>query len=564
MTQSEALDILKTGANVFLTGEPGSGKTHTINAYVRYLEAHHIYPAITASTGIAATHIGGMTIHSWSGIGIKPSLSPYDLDRIASNEYVAKRIKKAAVLIVDEVSMLAPRMLTMIDAVCREVRHSSEPFGGLQTIFVGDFFQLPPVTRTESLAIDELTGEPEGRFAYEAPVWSRARFITCYLTEQHRQDDDTFLSLLGAIRSNTFTQEHFAHITDRQIEHDAVPENIPKLFSHNADVNVVNDNKLSNIQAEEVRLAMSGTGAPALIEMLKKGCLSPEVLLLKKGAEVMCTKNNPQAGFANGTLGVVVRFETGTKYPVVELRDGRQIIVEPMSWVVEENGKIRAEIKQVPLRLAWAITIHKSQGMSMDEAVMDLGQVFEYGQGYVALSRVRRLSGLYLLGFNERTFQVDETVLARDGEFRAESEDAVAAFGSIDKNELVKMHKNFITAAGGTLEASSKVTRDKKIDTKSVTLGLWKEGKTIIEIAKARNLKLQTIFDHIESLFDKGIISSDELQERLSPAGKAAQKEIQKAFVSLKTDKLTPVYEHFKEKHSFDDIRYARMLMGKK
>ena len=147
MNQSDALKILKTGANVFLTGEPGSGKTYTINQYVSYLHSHSIEPAITASTGIAATHIGGMTIHSWSGIGIRSRLSTSDLKSIATNQYVKKRIGKAKILIIDEISMLPPQTLQMVEAICREVKDSPEPFGGMQVVLVGDFFQLPPVCK---------------------------------------------------------------------------------------------------------------------------------------------------------------------------------------------------------------------------------------------------------------------------------------------------------------------------------------------------------------------------------------------------------------------------------
>ncbi len=147
MTQDQALNILKTGANVFLTGEPGAGKTHTINNFVNYLRACDVEPAITASTGIAATHIGGMTIHSWSGIGIKTKLDKYELDKIASSEYIAKRIGRTRVLIIDEISMLSTNMLDMVDMVCREIKQNSEPFGGIQIVLVGDFFQLPPITK---------------------------------------------------------------------------------------------------------------------------------------------------------------------------------------------------------------------------------------------------------------------------------------------------------------------------------------------------------------------------------------------------------------------------------
>ena len=140
MTQEQALSILKTGANVFLTGAPGSGKTHTVNEYVAFLRSRGVEPAITASTGIAATHIGGMTIHSWSGIGIKTKLDKDDLKGIATSDYIAKRVARAKVLVIDEVSMLAPEMLSMVDAVCREIKKSTEPFGGIQVVLVGDFF----------------------------------------------------------------------------------------------------------------------------------------------------------------------------------------------------------------------------------------------------------------------------------------------------------------------------------------------------------------------------------------------------------------------------------------
>ena len=183
MTQAQALTILQTGANVFLTGEPGSGKTHTINEYVAYLHARGIEPAITASTGIAATHIGGMTIHSWSGVGIKTKLDKNDLDKIASNSYIAKRVRRAQVLIIDEVSMLAPQTLSMIEAICREIKQSEEPFGGMQIVLVGDFFQLPPIVKTEVETDSQISfsEEPPARFAYDSPAWERSNPVVCYL-----------------------------------------------------------------------------------------------------------------------------------------------------------------------------------------------------------------------------------------------------------------------------------------------------------------------------------------------------------------------------------------------
>src|SRR3989338_4675038 len=203
MTQAEALVILKTGANVFLTGEPGSGKTHTINQYVAYLRSCGIEPAITASTGIAATHIGGFTIHSWSGIGVRRDLTKYDLDHISQNRNVVRRVNNTQILIIDEVSMLSAKTLSMVEVVCREIRRNPQPFGGLQTILVGDFFQLPPVNKREADEDAQESFSPEThseQFAFFAPAWNTLNPLVCYLSEQHRQEDVTSLEFLSAVR----------------------------------------------------------------------------------------------------------------------------------------------------------------------------------------------------------------------------------------------------------------------------------------------------------------------------------------------------------------------------
>ena len=459
MTQEQALNILKTGANVFLTGEPGAGKTHTINNYVNYLRDREVDMAITASTGIAATHIGGLTIHSWSGIGIKTHLDKYELDKIATSEYITKRVLRTKVLIIDEISMLSTNTLDMVDMVCREIRQNDEAFGGIQIVLVGDFFQLPPIVKKDFGQVKQKSliarNESGGTFAYESGAWERARLITCYLSEQHRQDDSEFLSVLSAIRANKVSKKHLEHITARKIDYDDMTEEImsaTKLFSHNFDVDRVNIVELSKLEEESKVFRMTGDGNEKMVETLKKGCLSPENLELKIGAVVMCTKNNSKEKFANGTLGVVTAFEEFSGNPIIKTRSGRNIVIEPMDWSVEENGKIRAQITQVPLRLAWAMTVHKSQGMSMDAALIDLSQVFEFGQGYVALSRVRRLSGLYLLGINDHALKVHPEVLAEDLKFKNKSAEAEKVFGKLSTKELQKMHNNFVTASGGKVK----------------------------------------------------------------------------------------------------------------
>jgi ATP-dependent DNA helicase PIF1 len=550
MTQAEALTILKTGANIYLTGEPGSGKTHTINAYVAWLRACGIDPSITAATGIAATHVGGMTLHSWSGIGISESLSPAEVDRIASKEHIAKRISKAKVLIIEEVSMLSATTFLTVDAVCRDVRRNELPFGGLTVILVGDFFQLPPVSRGR-----------ETQFAYTSPLWRELNPITCYLTEQYRQDDADFLSVLSAIRRGEVEELHFELLSARQSE-EQVPADIPKLFSHNADVDRINTEELAKIQGPVKKFRMSERGKDSLVEGLKRGCLSPEVLELKEGAAVMFTKNSPQGKFVNGTLGVVSSYDA-SGYPIVRTKDGRTITTEPMEWQVEEEGKVKASIAQIPLRLAYAMTVHKSQGMSMDAAVMDLSKAFEYGQGYVALSRVRRLSGVYLAGINARALEVHPEILEKDKDFRAASEAAQEAFAALKPIEVVDLQKKFVKAMGGAWAEEGSVSKQKAIKTGGLpgrlaeTLQATRDGKSLKEVAKSRGLTISTIVKHLEELADIGkLIQSD--FAHLVPIDVAD--EIHEALRGTTGDRLSPVFHALGGRHSFESIRLVRLL----
>ena len=444
MTQKEALDILKTGTNVFLTGEPGSGKTHTINRYVAYLRSCGIEPAITASTGIAATHIHGMTLHSWSGVGVSRDLSDDDIADIAKSRYISARIKKTKVLIVDEVSMIDGETLSNVERICRRVKRSAQPFGGMQVVFVGDFFQLPPVSKGGVVSI----------FSFTSPAWRMMNPTVCYLTEQHRQEDAKFLEILSAMRRDEFDERHFEQMKSCLLTMEEIPTDVTRLFSHNADVDTINAKELTKLDTKVRAFLMADRGPERLVEALKRGCLSPERLELKEGSAVMFTKNNPNAGFVNGTLGTVIGFDDESRCPVVMLRDETILVVKPMEWAVEEQGEILARIMQVPLRLAWAITIHKSQGMSMDAAVMDLSRTFEFGQGYVALSRVRSLAGVHLLGVSEQAFRVSPEILAQDILFREHSSFAHSEYEQLSEKEIAKRQKDFVKLCGGRWDES--------------------------------------------------------------------------------------------------------------
>ncbi len=561
MTQAEALRVLKTGAHVFLTGEPGSGKTYTVNAYVRFLREHGIEPAVTASTGIAATHIGGMTLHSWSGIGVREYLTEYDVEAIAHNKNVRRRARATNTLIIDEVSMLPGTVLDMVDHVLRAARERPEPFGGMQVLLVGDFFQLPPVVRRD-FSGDDISGTP---FAFTAPSWRSLNPFVCYLEEQYRQSDSRFLGLLTALRRSENISDIQETLEMCKKDESTISTEAPRLFSHNADVDRLNAERLRLLSGKPYTYTMTGRGSESVVAALKRGCLSPEILTLKEGARVMFTKNDPTGAFVNGTLGVVSSIAMSGA-PTVRTTEGKYIDVVPSEWVMEEGGSILGRITQLPLRLAWAVTVHKSQGMTLDEAVIDLSRAFEYGQGYVALSRVRDLSGLHLIGVNRRALEVHPEVLERDGDFRELSHAARERFALMLDTEHSEYQTAFLRASGGSEEVrtpeerAQKAKRTVKGASFAETRTHLKAGRTVKDIARARALKESTIIDHIQQLYMREEIDRADVERSISSSLKKALPKIYAAFKRHGTERLTPVHHELKGVYSFDEIKLARIL----
>lgn len=554
MLQSEALKILKTGANIFLTGAPGAGKTFVLNQYIKYLREHDIPVAVTASTGIAATHIGGVTIHSWSGIGVRDSISDMEADALESKKYLWNRYEKTKVLIIDEISMLSAGVLDSVNKVCKSFKRNPAPFGGMQVVLVGDFFQLPPISK----------GGLETKFAFESASWKELNPVVLYLTEQYRQEDDMLLSVLDRIRRGDIEDE-FVDLYDRlNIE---LPDTTKatKLYTHNADVDGLNAEELEKLNEDEHYYQMHTQGKENHVEKLIMSCLSPEDLCLKRGAVVMCTKNNFEKGFVNGTLGEVTDFEEGTDYPIITTNNGREIVIEPEEWSIVDGEKVLASISQIPLRLAWAITVHKSQGMSLDAAIIDLGRAFEFGQGYVALSRVRTLSGLSLLGFNANALMVHPKIMKEDEMFRSKSEEIRKYLSTKNEKEMRKSHEDFIVRAGGSIEIidlSAREAEEKKTSTFEKTKFLVLENKSLSDIAKERGLTQETVISHLEKLLEIGLISIDKL-EYLRPKGKKFD-EIFSVFQNIydKTGEthLSPVKNKLKNA-SYKDIQLARVFL---
>ncbi len=407
MDQELALEILLAGQNVLLTGPAGSGKTFVLNDFIRRARASGKHVSVTATTGLAATHLNGNTIHSWSGIGIHNQLAPGIIENLTKGR--RDTIAKTDVLIIDEISMLHHFRLDMVDQIARSVRKVNEPFGGLQVVICGDFFQLPPVSKR---------GEELGEFVVNSVVWEELDPVVCYLSEQHRQNDDEFLEILNALRGNDIRRHHAELLLSRQ---SADVGEATQLHTTNVDVDELNSSQLHKLDSEERQYHMSTTGKASYVESLKRACLAAETLTLKKGALIMCIKNNPEKKYVNGSLGTVVGFEEGTGYPKVELKSGRKLVITPESWELRDGDKKRASLSQIPLRLAWAITVHKSQGMTLDAARIDLRRAFVEGMGYVALSRVRSLDTLSLAGINQMALRVSPEALEIDKTLRKKS-----------------------------------------------------------------------------------------------------------------------------------------------
>lgn len=456
MKQVEAFDILKSGYNVFLTGAPGSGKTFLLNKYIEYLKKNYATVSVTASTGIAATHMGGVTLHSWSGIGIKEELDEREIKSICEKSYLRKRIKNTGVLIIDEISMIKASQFEAVNKICQYIKRSSRPFGGIQVVCSGDFFQLPPVNRPaptpeieqgELLPRRDLTTE----FVTESPIWKNMDMKVCYLDEQFRTKDKQLTKILNHIRDSE--AEKSKDLLFDIYKSKKFPKGVlTKLYTHNMDVDSINYEELGKIKGKEYYFQMTSRGNPVVADILKKSCLAPEKLILKEGAEVMFIKNNFDAGYVNGTQGQVIGFGAGDM-PIVKTHEGKKITLKYADWMIEEfseTGKmsILAGISQIPLRLAWAITVHKSQGMNLDSAEIDLSKCFLEGMGYVALSRLKSLKGLKLMGINNLAFCVNKKAVDLDKNFRKLSKLASAELKKTGKTATTKRQKLFIKYLG--------------------------------------------------------------------------------------------------------------------
>jgi ATP-dependent DNA helicase PIF1 len=386
-------DIIRL-ENVLVTGVAGSGKSTVLKALRSHFAESYLRLAVCGSTGIAAVNVGGLTLHTWAGLGMGDGAATTIANRIihGNNRRPYENITGTNHLALDEVSMIPASLFEKVDKIFQIVRGNEKPFGGIQLILFGDFLQLPPVSTDNS--------NPE-KFAFQSASWKAAKIRTHMLTKVYRQADAAFAAALNKVRIGDHIES--PEVSDilnscyRKV--DPNPEHPPVILTtHNKDAELINGRRLALIESQLHGYTAKDEGTERAKKILEK-CLMPTSLELKIGAQVMlCVNLDQERGLVNGSIGEVVGFTPWMRgvIPVVKFQNGITQDIESWEWTIRENEQAIGTRTQIPLRLAWAITVHKSQGMTLEKVECHLGKAFEYGQAYVALSRAKTKEGLFI------------------------------------------------------------------------------------------------------------------------------------------------------------------------
>ena len=420
----QIIKLIRSGVNLFITGPGGTGKSTLIRKMTETVDNIHV----VAMTGCAALLLdcSAKTLHSWSGIGLGKDPVEKMIESIKKKSHVRKRWTGARTLVIDEVSMMTPELFEALDKVGRALRKQTmKPFGGLQLVLVGDFCQLPPISK------DISGGEFELKFLFESKIWDTTVHTTILLTKIWRQVDPVYQKVLTEVRMGVISKESEEILRSRMKTNWREETILPTvLFSRNTDVDKVNDVNMKSLEGKlhlfeaktvidkskwtDPELAMPDAKSDlfqfALNKLDTDASYTPR-LELRVGAQVMLLTNTDlEGGLVNGSRGIIVDFEAVRGFPIVQFKKGEARIIEPYCWYSHEMPHLGRQ--QIPLRIAYAITIHKSQGASIDSAIVDIGKsTFEYGQAYVALSRVRSLEGLHVFALDISKIRTHPRVL---------------------------------------------------------------------------------------------------------------------------------------------------------
>ncbi|XP_012535683.1 ATP-dependent DNA helicase PIF1 [Monomorium pharaonis] len=402
--QTRVLNAVLSGKNVFFTGSAGTGKSFLLRKIISDLPPD--VTMATASTGVAACHIGGITLHQFAGIGLGTGTKERCI-QLASRPSAASIWRKTKHLVIDEVSMVDGDFFDKIEAVARHVRRTERPFGGIQLILCGDFFQLPPVSKTNDKA----------KFCFQSEAWQKCVHFNFELQTVHRQKDKAFVKILNNIRIGRVTDDIVDILKEtakQKIESNGVLAT--RLCSHVKEADEINEFQLNELKGEsKVYTALDSDSS--MTHILDQQLPIPGKLELKLGAQVMLLKNiSVNSGLVNGARGVVIDFKNDI--PVIQLRSGAHYAAKMEKWAIKTSSGAVVHRKQVPLKLAWAFSIHKSQGLTLDCVEMCLSRVFDAGQSYVALSRAQSLQSLRVLDFNSQQVWANTAVLEFYKKFR--------------------------------------------------------------------------------------------------------------------------------------------------
>lgn len=414
---NKIIELINKGENIFITGYAGTGKSYILNKLKKKFKID-----VTSTTGLAAVNVQGQTIHSWAGVGICNKPVQDVVEKVLQRVKLKKQITECKILAIDEISMLDGQTFDYIDEVLKNLKDGSKPFGGIQVLLFGDFFQLPPVQK-------------ESGFCFDSRCWQELDLKTVFLEKIYRQNDEEFIKSLNNLRLNQLTDDDLRLFYDREVNYDTQESDILHIFSTNKEADNYNSFKFNSVQktlyvfnsVDKIHRKTSAIEvdknnlSPKLtkfdlmtLDMFDKSCKAPSALELKADCKVMLLKNlNFAKGLINGATGTVLELkkDKDEEHILVRFDNGVEEIIQKHTFEAYRDGDVVVSREQYPLRLAYGITIHKSQGMTLDKLIVDCNRIFECGQVYVALSRVKSLDGLYLKSFNPRKVLANQKVI---------------------------------------------------------------------------------------------------------------------------------------------------------
>ncbi len=558
--------VEKTDMSLFLTGKAGTGKTTFLREVVHYTKKKCI---VLAPTGIAAVNAGAMTIHSFFQFGLGPFvqgvIEPKSDFRI--NKSKLELIRHLQLLIIDEVSMVRADLMDHIDVELRRIRRNSKPFGGVQLLMIGDLQQLPPIAHGGE---DELLRQYyKTLYFFSSAALKSMKYSCIELKNVYRQTDRHFIDILNHARDCTLTSQDISDLNARYIPgFSPKPEDgYIRLMTHNRQVDYVNETELEKLDSKPYTFVAAVTGT-----FPEESYPTADSLTLKKGAQVMFIKNDPERRFINGTLGEVKSIDKNS-IAVRLAESGMVIDVEPMEWqniryqFDEESKEISSKqigrFKQYPLKAAWAITVHKSQGLTFDKAIIDVHAAFSPGQAYVALSRCRTLDGLVLSSpVSASVFMRDNAVDAYMNYISRPVEEL--AFSSCyeyfeyekkpEPEEVAPVEKVKVNKEKPKKEKKEELRDDtgKKLNTFEYSYWLYNQGNTIGQIAEKRRLNQSTIEGHLARYVASGDIDVHEFVD-----GDTLKKVEAYCMEHPEEKALKPIFEHFDAKIPYNVLRMA-------